>query len=261
MSDDSCQVIGNGDVFGWQDHAKALESGNVATTYVARGALVKPWIFTEIKERRDWDISAGERLDIVRQYVRHGLEVRWPVWSELSRNSPPLTCRSLARSLDSTGGAIRRALKTPGGFCSSGSALPTDTSRSGFLRRCRSGPTGGRLLLWDGATWRPCWRAATPPTGSGYRRGSWVPRRTATIFTPSTKQSRTRRRAASQPVWKTADQPSEADDQFPGKAVVRGQFFYFILNYIGHPSPPLLVPNACHVCHVARRHFRSAVSR
>lgn len=73
-NDGPCQVIGNGDVYGWQDHVKAVESGDVATTYVARGALIKPWIFTEIKEQRDWDISAGERLDVVRQFVRNGLE-------------------------------------------------------------------------------------------------------------------------------------------------------------------------------------------
>ncbi|KAI8114550.1 hypothetical protein M9434_002672 [Picochlorum sp. BPE23] len=72
------QVVGNGDVFSWQDHVDALQSEDVAsdvvTTYVARGALVKPWIFTEIKEKRDWDISASERLDIVKRFVTNGLE-------------------------------------------------------------------------------------------------------------------------------------------------------------------------------------------
>ncbi|CAA0807685.1 tRNA-dihydrouridine(47) synthase [Striga hermonthica] len=71
----SLQVIGNGDVFTYLDWNKhKSDCPELSACMVARGALVKPWIFTEIKEQRHWDISSSERLDILRDYVRFGLE-------------------------------------------------------------------------------------------------------------------------------------------------------------------------------------------
>ncbi|XP_058609411.1 tRNA-dihydrouridine(47) synthase [NAD(P)(+)]-like isoform X2 [Onychostoma macrolepis] len=66
-------LFGNGDIMSYEDAMKARETG-VSGIMVARGALIKPWLFTEIKENRHWDISSGERLDILRDFTNYGLE-------------------------------------------------------------------------------------------------------------------------------------------------------------------------------------------
>ncbi|KAJ9120922.1 tRNA-dihydrouridine synthase 3 [Naganishia vaughanmartiniae] len=60
-------MFGNGDCFSAQQYYEEMEASGVDGIMVARGALIKPWIFTEIKERREWDISATERLEGIRK--------------------------------------------------------------------------------------------------------------------------------------------------------------------------------------------------
>jgi tRNA-dihydrouridine synthase 3 len=68
-------IIGNGDIFSFTEHEENIAREGVSSTaMLARGALIKPWLPTEIKERRHWDISASERLDLLKDFVKFGLE-------------------------------------------------------------------------------------------------------------------------------------------------------------------------------------------
>jgi tRNA-dihydrouridine synthase len=67
----------------WADHKNLLydakgsgvdTDGLIDCAMLARGALIKPWLPTEIKSEQHLDISASERLDILKQFVNYGLE-------------------------------------------------------------------------------------------------------------------------------------------------------------------------------------------
>ena len=60
-------IFGGGDCYSSESYWNAVESTGVDGVMVARGALIKPWIFTEIKERREWDITSRERLELIRK--------------------------------------------------------------------------------------------------------------------------------------------------------------------------------------------------
>uniref|UniRef100_A0A182TZB1 tRNA-dihydrouridine(47) synthase [NAD(P)(+)] n=1 Tax=Anopheles melas TaxID=34690 RepID=A0A182TZB1_9DIPT len=71
----SVPVFGNGDIFGYEDYEHIrTKCPNIAGVMVGRGALIKPWVFQEIKERKTLDPSSGERFEMLKRYVNYGLE-------------------------------------------------------------------------------------------------------------------------------------------------------------------------------------------
>eukprot|EP00928_Gymnodinium_smaydae_P028465 TRINITY_DN216_c0_g6_i1.p1 TRINITY_DN216_c0_g6~~TRINITY_DN216_c0_g6_i1.p1 ORF type:complete len:710 (-),score=180.06 TRINITY_DN216_c0_g6_i1:63-2192(-) len=67
-------LIACGDVLTWEEAEEHRQKHGVDSIMVGRGALIKPWLFTEINERRHWDISASERFDLMRDFVHFGLD-------------------------------------------------------------------------------------------------------------------------------------------------------------------------------------------
>lgn len=66
-------VCGNGDILTWQDW-KEQQNAGVQTWMIGRGALIKPWIFQEIKEQRTLDPGPGERMEMLKRFASHSLE-------------------------------------------------------------------------------------------------------------------------------------------------------------------------------------------
>ncbi|CAO3662393.1 unnamed protein product [Umbelopsis ramanniana] len=67
-------LFGNGDVLSWEQYYQQKEESGVDGIMIGRGALIKPWIFEEIKTRRHWDISSSERFDMLKKFCDYGLE-------------------------------------------------------------------------------------------------------------------------------------------------------------------------------------------
>jgi tRNA-dihydrouridine synthase 3 len=66
-------VVGNGDLLFPHEIGDAIRRSGCAGVMVARGALIKPWLFRE-RSAGYWDISADERLGLYRRYVTLALE-------------------------------------------------------------------------------------------------------------------------------------------------------------------------------------------
>ncbi|KAK7072357.1 tRNA-dihydrouridine(47) synthase [NAD(P)(+)]-like protein [Halocaridina rubra] len=71
---DPIPLFGNGDVLSYEDYDYHVDNSNVSGIMIGRGALIKPWVFKEIKEKKHWDISSSERFDMLKRYVQYGME-------------------------------------------------------------------------------------------------------------------------------------------------------------------------------------------
>ncbi|KAI5863012.1 FMN-linked oxidoreductase [Durotheca rogersii] len=73
-ADGKVYFIGNGDCYSHVDYLDHVDNSGVDTVMIARGAMVKPWIFEEIEKGQYLDKSASERLGYIEKFVRYGLE-------------------------------------------------------------------------------------------------------------------------------------------------------------------------------------------
>lgn len=67
----SVPLVGNGDVLTHYEVRRRLDSHGLLTVMVGRGALIKPWLFQEVKEGRELCPTASERVGIYRQLVAY----------------------------------------------------------------------------------------------------------------------------------------------------------------------------------------------
>ena len=66
--------LGNGDIYSHEHYAEHIAHAGVDSCMIARGALMKPWIFEEIAANQYLDKSSTERLVYVEKFCRFGLE-------------------------------------------------------------------------------------------------------------------------------------------------------------------------------------------
>jgi len=60
----SIPVIGNGDILTHYEARQRRRESGCAALMIGRGALIKPWLFREIAEGREWQPTAEERVEL-----------------------------------------------------------------------------------------------------------------------------------------------------------------------------------------------------
>ncbi len=64
-------IIGNGDILTHYEAHRRLNEHGCLAVMIGRGALIKPWLFQEAKERQELNFSATERVEIYRRLTAY----------------------------------------------------------------------------------------------------------------------------------------------------------------------------------------------
>ncbi|KAI1195471.1 hypothetical protein F5X97DRAFT_308066 [Nemania serpens] len=73
-ADGRIYFLGNGDCYSHVDYFDHIDKARVDSVMIARGAMIKPWIFEEIEKGQYLDKPASERLGYIERFVHYGLE-------------------------------------------------------------------------------------------------------------------------------------------------------------------------------------------
>jgi len=65
----SIPVVGNGDILTCYEARDRMQRSGVTSVMLARGALIKPWLFREIHEGRTWLPTPEERFSVLWRFV------------------------------------------------------------------------------------------------------------------------------------------------------------------------------------------------
>jgi len=68
-ADRTIPIIGNGDILTWFEAKMRREQSGCVAVMLARGALIKPWIFRELAEQRTWTPTSEERIGVYRRFA------------------------------------------------------------------------------------------------------------------------------------------------------------------------------------------------
>lgn len=66
--------VGNGDVYSHEDWYNHVNTDGIDSVMVARGALIKPWIFEEVEAQQYLDKSSSERLEMMGTFAKYAIE-------------------------------------------------------------------------------------------------------------------------------------------------------------------------------------------